>query len=150
MFLSLKERETAWAGGGWWQRERGGQRIWSRLQAPSCQHTAQCRARTHEPWDHNLNPSRMLNWLSHPGAPHHHFLLQSHCFDNLYLNWLLWVDSLRWHMNTHSSHWHATTKLHCVVSHFWGNPTFIVMYPSFLHAIYTRLPNPVNTTSTVL
>ena len=41
----------------------------SRLQAPSCQHRAQCGAWTHEPWDHDLSQSWMLNWLSYVGAP---------------------------------------------------------------------------------
>ena len=49
-------------------RERGRHRIQSRLQAPSCQHRDQCRAHTHEPWDHDLSWSRTLNWLSHPGS----------------------------------------------------------------------------------
>ena len=36
------------SGGG---AERGRHRIWSRLQAPSCQHRARCLAQTHELWD---------------------------------------------------------------------------------------------------
>ena len=28
-----------------------------------------CGAPTHEPWDHDLSQSQMLNWLSRPGAP---------------------------------------------------------------------------------
>ena len=51
-------------------RERGRHRIWSRLQALSCQHRAWCGARTHKPWDHDLSRSWTLNQLSHPGAPH--------------------------------------------------------------------------------
>ena len=51
------------------QRERGRHRIWSRLQVPSCQHRARCRARTHTLWDHDLSRSRIPNRLSHPGAP---------------------------------------------------------------------------------
>ena len=50
-------------------RERGRHRIRSRLQAESCQHRARRGASTHEPWDHNLSRNRMLNRLSHPGAP---------------------------------------------------------------------------------
>ena len=46
-------------------RERGRHRIRSRLQASSCQHRAQRRARTHKPQDHGLSRSQMLNWLSH-------------------------------------------------------------------------------------
>ena len=33
------------------------------------------------------------------------FLLKSHYHNGLYLNRLLWTDSLRCHMNMHSSHW---------------------------------------------
>ena len=50
-------------------RERGRHRITSRLQVPSCQHRARCRARTHGTRDHDLSRSRSLNRLSHPGAP---------------------------------------------------------------------------------
>ena len=60
-------------GGG---SERGRHRIWNRLQALSCQHRAWCGARTHGPRDHDLSWSRMLNWLSHPGA------LPYLCFDD--------------------------------------------------------------------
>ena len=42
-------------------RERGGNRLWSRLQALSCGHRAQHRAWTHRPWDHHLSWSRMVN-----------------------------------------------------------------------------------------
>ena len=54
------------SGGG---AEREGDRIWSRLQALSCQHRARCGAQTHELWDHDLGQSQTLNQLSHPGAP---------------------------------------------------------------------------------
>ena len=67
------ERDRAWAGEG---RERERHRIQSRLQALSCQHRAWCRARTHEPWDHDLSWSRMLNQLSHP--PSLSFLLEEY------------------------------------------------------------------------
>ena len=66
-YLFLRERETARVGEG--QRERGRHRIWSRLQALSCQHRARHGARTHELWDHDLSRSWTLNRLSHPGAP---------------------------------------------------------------------------------
>ena len=54
-------------GGG--ERER--YRIRSRLQAPSCQHRAQCRARTHQLRDHDLSWSWTLNALRSepPGCP---------------------------------------------------------------------------------
>ena len=45
--------------------ERGRHRIWSRLQALSCQHRAQCGAWTHKPWNHDLSWSWTLNQLSH-------------------------------------------------------------------------------------
>ena len=64
-----KERQSVRGGGTERERERGRHRNWSRLQALSCQHRAGCRARTHEPRDHDLSRSQMLNWLSHPGAP---------------------------------------------------------------------------------
>ena len=38
-------------------------------QALSCQHRAQHGVQTHEQWEHDLSQSRMLNLLSHPGAP---------------------------------------------------------------------------------
>ena len=38
-------------------------------QALCWQQRTQCRAWTHEMWDHDLSWSWMLNWLSHPGAP---------------------------------------------------------------------------------
>ena len=60
------------------ERERGRQRarhrIWSRLQALSCQQRARRRAQTHGLWDHDLSQSQMLNLLSHPGAPSCFFL----------------------------------------------------------------------------
>ena len=71
-FLSLlerereRERERAREQGG---AEREGDRTWSRLQAPSCQHRAPCWAWTHERWDHDLSWSQTLNPLSHTGAP---------------------------------------------------------------------------------
>ena len=60
-------RETAWAEEG--QRERERHRIWSRLQALSCQHRSQCGAWTQELWNHDLSQSRTPNQLSHPIAP---------------------------------------------------------------------------------
>ena len=44
------------------QRETGRPRIWSRIQALSCQHRAQHGARTHELWDHDLNWNQTPNW----------------------------------------------------------------------------------------
>ena len=67
-----RETETEWRRG----RERGRHRTWSGLQTLCCQHRAWRRARTHEPWDHDLSQSRMLNPLSHPGAPDFTFYLK--------------------------------------------------------------------------
>ena len=50
-------------------RERWRHRIQSRLQVLSCQRRAWCQARTHEPCDHDLSWSWMVNRLSHPGTP---------------------------------------------------------------------------------
>ena len=59
--LFLRERQSTSRGGA----ERGRHRIWSKLQALSCQHRAQRWAWTHEPWDHDLNWSRCLtNWAT--------------------------------------------------------------------------------------
>ena len=63
----LRERQTDIAREG--QRERRRHRIWSRLQALSCQHRAQCGAWTHELWDHDLRWRQTLNQLSHSGTP---------------------------------------------------------------------------------
>ncbi|XP_058593999.1 uncharacterized protein LOC131516681 isoform X2 [Neofelis nebulosa] len=54
-------RDRAQAGEG--QRERESQIL---KQPPGFELSAQCRARTHEPRDHDLSRSRMLNRLSHP------------------------------------------------------------------------------------
>ena len=59
-------RQSMSAGRG---RERAKHRIRSRLQTLSCEHRARCGSQTHRLQDHDLNQSRMLNWLSHPGAP---------------------------------------------------------------------------------
>ena len=67
LFLREREREREHEQGR--GRKRGRHRIRSRLQAPSCQQRAQCGARTHELWDHDLSWRRTLNRLSHPGAP---------------------------------------------------------------------------------
>ena len=67
LFLRERDRDRTRVGEG--QRERGRHRIGSRLQAPSCQHRAQCRSWTHEPWDQDLSRSWMLYQLSHLGTP---------------------------------------------------------------------------------
>ena len=69
MFTYFWDRERQSMSRGGAERERGRHRNWSRLQAPSCQHRAWCRASTHRPWDHDPNRSQTLNRLSHPGAP---------------------------------------------------------------------------------
>ena len=70
-------------------------RIRSRFQAPSCHHRAQRGAWTHAPRDPDLSRSRMLNPLSHPGAPKSPVILKInflegwlfalHCFITAYL-----------------------------------------------------------------
>ena len=65
-FWERERMRMRMSGGG---VEREGDRIQSRLQALSHQHTAWCEAETHKPWDHDLSPSWLLNHLSHPGAP---------------------------------------------------------------------------------
>ena len=60
------ERKSTRRGRG---RERGRHRIRSGLQAPSCQHRAQCGTRIHNPGDHDLSLSQTLSRLSCPGAP---------------------------------------------------------------------------------
>ena len=67
MFFNLSLRQTEHEQGR--GRERGRDRIWSRLQALSCQHRVWCGARTNRVWDHDLSWSRTINRLSHPGAP---------------------------------------------------------------------------------
>ena len=81
LFLRQTKRMN---GGG---SESGRHRIWSRLPALSCQHTAWHRARTHGLWDHDLSRSQMPNRLSHPGAP-------SLSFSNLLLGFKLGPRSL--------------------------------------------------------
>ena len=49
-------------------RERQRHRIWSRLQALSCQYRARRGTQTQAPWDHGLSQSQMLNQLNHPGT----------------------------------------------------------------------------------
>ena len=73
MFIYFWRRETKreWGRG----REKGSQRIPSRMQALSCRHRAWCRAQTHKLWDHDLSQSQMLNQLSHPDAPEKNVLM---------------------------------------------------------------------------
>ena len=68
MFLFIFEGQTKWVGEG--QRERQTDRQNPKL-APGLELSAQSltRAGTHEPWDHDLRRSQMLNPLSHPVAP---------------------------------------------------------------------------------
>ena len=60
-----REKDRVWVGEG----QRGRHKIRNRLQALSHQHSALCGAWTHKWQDHDLSWSRMLNWLSHAGAP---------------------------------------------------------------------------------
>ena len=68
LFIYLFERERERAHKSGRGRERR-YRIWSRLQALSCQRRAWLGAWTHKLWDRDLGRSRTLNRLSHPGAP---------------------------------------------------------------------------------
>ena len=61
-FIFEREKERVGGGRG---RERGRHRIWSRLQALSCQHRAWHGPQMREPQDHDLNQSWMLDGLSH-------------------------------------------------------------------------------------
>ena len=63
-----RQRQRTSRGGTEKERERR-HRIWSKLQALSCQHGARCGAQTHDLWDHDLSQSWTLNWLSHPDTP---------------------------------------------------------------------------------
>ena len=67
IYLFLRQRETEHERGR--VRERGRHRIWNRLQALRGQHRAWRGARTQGLRDHDPSRSRMLNRLSHPGAP---------------------------------------------------------------------------------
>ena len=64
-YFSRIKKDRVWAERG---RERGRYRIQSRLQVPSCQHTAKHGAWTHKLWDQDLSWSQLLNLLSQPGA----------------------------------------------------------------------------------
>ena len=66
--------------------DREGDRVRSRLQALICQHRAQHRAQTHEPWDHYLSQSQVLNRLSHPGTPGIYFQVRLMCHTSLMYN----------------------------------------------------------------
>ena len=90
MFIYFWDRERQSASGR--GAERGRHRIPSRLQAPSCQHRAWCRAWTHEPWDHDLSWSQTLNRLSHLGTP---VIL----FISVLTNCLAVISSWKWRRN---------------------------------------------------
>ena len=68
-FVFERDRETETECKQGRGRERGRHRNPSMFQVPSHPHRAQCGARTHKPQDHDLSQIRMLNRLSHPGAP---------------------------------------------------------------------------------
>ena len=52
LFILWEREQDRTSGEG--QRERGGQRE-NPMQPSPCQHRAQCKAQTHEPWDHDLS-----------------------------------------------------------------------------------------------
>ena len=70
VYLFLRETECKW---GRAERERGRQRIWSRLQAQSCQYRARFGAWTHQLWDHDL--SQLGTQLTEPARRPVHVLL---------------------------------------------------------------------------
>ena len=62
LFLRERERDRAEQGRG---RERGRHRIWSRLQALSCQHRARRGAQTSQPWDPGwAKVRRLTHWAT--------------------------------------------------------------------------------------
>ena len=67
VYLFLRERGRVWAGEG--QKERETESETGSFQALSGQHRARRRARTHEPWHHDLSQSWLLNILNHSGTP---------------------------------------------------------------------------------
>ena len=67
MFVYFWDRVRAPVGEGR-EREGGRHRIWSRLQALSCQRRAQRGVQTHELWDHDLSRSQTPNRLNHPAT----------------------------------------------------------------------------------
>ena len=72
LFIFERQRET---GHEWGRvRESGRHRIWSRLQAPSCQQRARHGAQIYEP--HDLSQSWTLNWATR--ALHHSSFLKLH------------------------------------------------------------------------
>ena len=72
MFIHFWETDHEWERG----REKARHRIWSRLQALSCQQRVQCGARSYESWDHDLSRSQTLNQLSHPVTPLGHIVMR--------------------------------------------------------------------------
>ena len=66
-------------------------------QALRYQHRAQCRTRSHKPWDHDLswNQSQTLNPLRHPGRPSGIFLISLYAhFSVQRPNWFLYINFL--------------------------------------------------------
>ena len=61
LFLRKRERERDSTSG---EGQKGRHRIWSRVQALSCQHRARHGAQTHEPWDYDLSRNQTLNWTT--------------------------------------------------------------------------------------
>ena len=70
MFIYFWDREREQERG----RERRKHKIWSRLQALSCQLRVQNGAQIYELRDHDLSQSQTLNQLSHLGTPKYIFL----------------------------------------------------------------------------
>ena len=92
MFIFGKRQSTSGEGA-----ERGGYRIWSKLQALSCQHRDWCGAQTHEPWDRDLSRGQMLNLPSQqdtpPGLVLKEYLRQQMTYSHI--GWRCFVNHLK-------------------------------------------------------
>ena len=119
MFIYFWERDSMNRGEA--ERERRRHRIWSRLQALSCQHRAQHGARTCELQHHDLSQSQTLHWLSHPGAPISSSIkweIES-CFLSLYIEFSLVKSSL-----PHQGFWILCVSLSHLSQQALGLPKF--------------------------
>ena len=103
LFLRENRRQSETQSVSWGGTERGRHRIWSRLQALSCQHTAQSRAGTHKLWDHDLSQCRTFNPLSHPGAPESNFLNLYICIQSQFTSFNSMTKRLRPDVIIHGS-----------------------------------------------
>ena len=99
MFIYFWERGTQSVSRGATESEAGSRPL-------SCPLRVQCRAWTQELQDHDLSWSRMLNRLSHPGAPHrgpHRAPSYMDNFTELWIIHMLWGLGL-WFFNFFFTH----------------------------------------------